>query len=196
MKSSENQTQSQDTAAPASPARLSSPGRRRLLRAGAIGAPALLALKSTPVFATTNCKQPSGFTVSGNASHNAGKSCVSALPPSSWVNNCDQSGCYSGTTCKPAHMYSSLSLSCKVYSDKQLSSCLTQGNGNAQALALACYLQACNPNMQFPTKATIQNIWNQGVCGAGYPVPGTTVTWGSKQCIQYFQYLTGQTITL
>ena len=46
---------------------VSQKGRRRLVQAGLAGAPLLMALKSTPVLAS-NCKSPSGFSVSGNMS--------------------------------------------------------------------------------------------------------------------------------
>ena len=42
--------------------------RRRLIRGGVAGVPIVLTLASTPVLAC-NCKQPSGFSVSGNLSH-------------------------------------------------------------------------------------------------------------------------------
>jgi hypothetical protein len=46
----------------------------------------LLALKSTPVLAG-NCKQPSGFSVSGNLSATGGKNCSSPFPSiSDWQN--------------------------------------------------------------------------------------------------------------
>jgi hypothetical protein len=198
MKSSENQTQSQDTAAPATEARLSSPARRRLLRAGAIGAPALLALKSTPVMAC-NCKLPSGFSTSGNASRNA-SSTACAQPgykPTTWRYSpyCDsKTGVYQYTTCQKGEKFSKY-FSCTGYTDAVLDTCLGADNDH-RGMAMAGFLMACSQGgTNYPTKTTIQNIWNQGVCGSGYLVPGTTVTWNRNKCLSYLQYVTGQTPT-
>ncbi|XHS79250.1 hypothetical protein ACFJGW_04565 [Burkholderiaceae bacterium UC74_6] len=188
MKSSENQkTQSQDAAKPASPS------RRRLLRAGAIGAPALLALKSTPVMAC-NCKLPSGFSVSGNASHNQGSTCSSpGKTPTWWSGQCDSNGYYSGTSCNKTHQYSTYFTCTTTYKDKTLNTCLKTSDTDHQSMAMACYLQACTEGgSHFPTNQTVKDIWNQGVCGAGYPVPGSSSTWNKNQCLSYLQYLTGQ----
>ncbi|MFN4326315.1 MAG: hypothetical protein ACK4FP_10545 [Azonexus sp.] len=61
--------------------------RRKLIRGGVVGAPVLLALKSTPVLAC-NCKQPSGFSTSGNLSRNGGAACTDpAKGPTYWSAN-------------------------------------------------------------------------------------------------------------
>ena len=188
MKSSENQTQSQDTAKPVSQT------RRRLLRAGAIGAPALLALKSTPVMAC-NCKLPSGFSVSGNNSHNSGATCSSpGYKPSAWRNNplCDTGNGYQGSSCKKGDKFNTCFSSYSGYTNDTLDKCLTNDSDH-RGMAASCFLLACSQGgSHFPTTQTVQNIWNQGVCGPGYPVPGSSVTWNKNQCLSYLQYLTGQ----
>jgi len=73
--------------------------RRKLLRGGLIGAPVLLALKSTPVLAC-NCKLPSGFSTSGNLSRNGGASpCTDpARSPAWWPNHIEKTQKFSGTS--------------------------------------------------------------------------------------------------
>lgn len=76
-----------------------SENRRKLLRGGLIGAPVLLALKSTPVLAC-NCKLPSGFSTSGNLSRNGGKPSTCTDPakgPSWWSSHVEKNQKFTGT---------------------------------------------------------------------------------------------------
>ena len=191
MKSSENQTQSPDTAAAALPVRPVSPSRRRLLRGGLIGAPALLALKSTPVMAC-NCALPSGFSVSGNNSNNARLGCRQpASQPGWWPNQVGGNGCYGKSSCKPGDSFSTHFV-CTGYSSNKLSTHLA-ATSSTQAMFLACYFQACSDGgTQFPLPATLKDVWEKGVCGSGYPVPGSTAVWDSTKSIAYLKFLTGQ----
>jgi len=196
MKSSEDQTQSQDTASAADPARLVSATRRRLLRGGMVGVPAMLALKSTPVMAC-NCTLPSGFSVSGNASHNQGATCSApGNKPSWWKNQYNSNGCYNGSSCYKTEKFSKY-FSCGSYSDKTLHNCLSVSDQkNHQAMAIACYLQGCSEGgSHFPLASTVRDIWNQGVIGNSYPVPGSTAVWNKDKCVAYLKYLTGQTLS-
>jgi len=72
--------------------------RRKLLRGGLVGAPVLLALKSTPVLAC-NCKLPSGFSTSGNLSRNGGASpCTDpAKNPAWWSSHIEKSHQFSSS---------------------------------------------------------------------------------------------------
>ncbi|MBV8502987.1 MAG: hypothetical protein JO006_14885 [Paucibacter sp.] len=193
MKSNEARKPSQDTAEAALPARLTSPARRRLLRGGLASAPALLALKSTPVMAC-NCKLPSGFSVSGNASRNQGKSCTSpGGTPSYWRPRYDASGCYTGTASCYKYENFSKYFTCGGYTDGNLDGCLGAGDADHRAMATACYLAACsNGGAYFPSCDTVKKIWNLGIIGSGYPVPGSSAIWKQADCLAYLKYLTGQ----
>jgi hypothetical protein len=192
MKSSEDPSQSEDTAAAAAPARLGSPARRRLLRGGMVAAPALLALKATPVMAC-NCKLPSGFSVSGNASGAQSQICSPpGCTPKTWQTQCNSSGCYTGSSCYRTDYFSKY-FTCGTYTDKTLDYCLGYSNTDHRALATACYLQACSDGgAYFPTTNVIRDIWNMGVIAGAYPVPGSTAVWTKATCIAYLTYLTGQ----
>ncbi len=194
MKSTENQTQSQDAAAAVRPV---SPARRRLLRGGLIGAPALLALKSTPVMACS-CRLPSGFSVSGNLSNNQGLACSApGKLPSYWKTHFDGNGNYNGSNCNKAENFSKYFTCGGSYTDKTLHTCVsTVSQVDHQAMAVACYVQGCSEGgSTFPLPWTIRDVWNQGVLGSGYPVPGSTAIWDKDKSIKYLKYLTGQSLT-
>ena len=179
------------------------PARRRLLRAGLMGAPALLALKSTPVLAC-NCKLPSGFSASGNVSRMGagGKNCAApCAKPSGWkgstYTNSTKGTCYrQATTIKPTSYFKDCGFTGgKSGKFQNIDSCdtvLSRGDKDISALICAAYLEACNSGgSQFPGPAIIQNMWNQGVCGAGYTVT-TGVVWKEAQVLQYLLYATNQ----
>jgi hypothetical protein len=74
-----------------------SESRRKLVRGVLLGAPILLALKSTPVLAC-NCKLPSGFSTSGNLSRNGGATCTQpAHNPSYWPSHIGWDKKFTGT---------------------------------------------------------------------------------------------------
>lgn len=184
-----------------------STSRRNLLRGGLAGAPALLALKSTPVVACT-CKLPSGFTVSGNLSRGP-KNCVDrARRASTWASstNCKTASpnqYYSGTTNYAIYKGTlvgsgttgtgtPLSLITTGYSGTTVGSWLALPDDSVQGMLMACYLESVvsgGPN--FPTTAMIKSMWNTGVQGTGYTVPNQTVKWNKDQVIGYLRYLTG-----
>jgi len=182
---------------------LEKPSRRRLLRGGLIAAPAVLALKSTPVLAC-NCKLPSGFSVSGNLSHAGSHVCTQPTSkPSGWA-ACGNSngGCYSPTNWRQIDCFGSSTgsnngcgLSTKVYPNQVLSKCLTLGDTHPQALVTACYLQSCANGVTtgtgFPSKSIVSALW-AGYCNGSYS-PSTGVTWNQSQILNYMLYLTGQT---
>jgi len=171
--------------------------RRRLLRGGLAAAPALLALKSTPVMAC-NCKAPSGFSASGNLSHNVARCDAPSGTPSNWQGKCGNSNpwAYGTTGCKRDDKFTSCSFSKSAsYPDDTLGTCLGKGNTNHQALAVACYLQACiYGGAGFPTKSMIQTLWNAGICPttSTFRPNASSPVWSKTQCVNYLLYLSGQ----
>lgn len=201
MSTSENNSQL-DTSGqkPASPPqRGASEGRRRLLRGGLLGAPALLALKSAPVLAC-NCKLPSGFSASGNLSRSGTKNCLDrALRPSEWQQpaRCPTSGMYkdiyTGTTnIKSTDLFSAhFTLGAGVPSTMTLKAALLLGDGDIKALIVAALLNAKSGN--FPSGVDVPKVklmWNSGVVGSGYTAtPG--VIWHQAEVFKYLQYVMG-----
>jgi hypothetical protein len=182
----------------AAPAVLSA--RRRLLRGGLMGAPVLLALKSSPVLAC-NCKLPSGFSVSGNLSRNAGKACADpGTKPSGWLGktytNSKGKTCYNSTSITTNTAFST-HFKLTGYSDKTFHSALGVSDTNDQALIVAVFLESIvsGGGTNFPNQTIVKNMWNLGVCGNGYaPVDSyPTIVWKKPQVLAYLRYLTGQT---
>lgn len=184
-----------------------SQSRRKLLRAGAIGAPALVALKATPVMAC-NCKQPSGFSVSGNLSRTGSKNCVdSATKPSGWkTTKCSTSNPYnySGTTISKNSNFTSLTgtgsrvfQTNTTYTNKTLDAALGRGDGDLQALIVAVYLDAVvTGGANFPSKEKVIDMWNQAIIGSsGYqPTTSSTTRWYKDDVTKYLMYLTKQAV--
>lgn len=205
MKPSENETKPEGSAQATPPVAgsvVASGSRRRLLRGGLAAAPALLALKTTPVMAC-NCKIPSGFSTSGNLSHNQGKTCGTGTNggggcprPSTWKTQCDSSSpnyyWYTNQSCKQKNVFTDCFSTRGSYSNSYLKDCLTLADTHEQAMAVACYMQSISSGGSgFPTTQQIRDIWAQGICGSGYRATATT-TWSKAQCISYLKYLTGQ----
>ena len=175
-------------------------GRRRLLRAGLMGAPALLALKSSPVLAV-NCKLPSGFSASGNFSKTGKNSCATPAPvPSAWSTRISSSGSskrYTGTTITPTTLFTSVGFDFRTgyFTDTEtFSSVLARGNGNIAALTASAYLASIsNGGATFANSNTIKAMWNNGVLAGNYAA-GSGVVWGQPQVKNYLLYVTGQAI--
>lgn len=184
-----------------------SQSRRSLLRAGAIGAPALVALKATPVMAC-NCKQPSGFSVSGNLSRTGTKNCVDgATKPSGWkTTKCSSSNPYnySGTTISKNNYFTSLTgtgsrtfQTNTAYTNQKLDAVLGRGDSDPQALIVAVYLDAViTGGANFPSKEKIIDMWNQAIIGSsGYqPTTTSSTRWYRDDVIKYLMYLTKQVV--
>ncbi len=190
----------------AQPAAVAAPGvsrtRRSLLRAGAIGAPALVALKPASVMACS-CKLPSGFTVSGNLSRGPKNCADPGLKASSWrTTNCQNSTppyryFYGKTVFSITRdtLVSSLGLNLGPYSnDTTVGSWLAKADTSDQGLLMACYLQAVaiGNDTTWPGKQRFIDMWNLGVLGAGYTPPAQTKAWGREQVIGYLKFLTSQ----
>jgi hypothetical protein len=178
--------------------------RRNLLRAGAIGTPALVALKPASVSATT-CKLPSGFTVSGNLSRGPKNCAQPGLKASDW-----RSATYCNTTSPFAYKYGTstftinknttvTSLGLSLGSDTAattVDSWLAKGDTSERGLLMACYLQAVHSgnDSNWPAKQRFVDMWNLGVLGAGYTPPNQTVAWTKAKVIAYLMYLTNQVV--
>jgi len=170
--------------------------RRRLIRAG-LAAPAVLAVSSPPVQAF-NCKSPSGFSVSGNLSRNAGLGCTDggvAHTPNFWSTNLADFGTYrSRPLISPSTLFSAKFPSLGSYPDATFGALLSGSNTGDQALFAAVLLEAgaSSPPVGFPDRNMIADMW-RGVTGVGYAVPNTTVVWDKAAILKYLTYLTGQT---
>jgi hypothetical protein len=165
--------------------------RRQFVRRGVIGAPVLLALKSTPVLATVaNCKQPSGFSVSGNFSQTHGNTCGAPAPgPSSLVNdplkvklfvgntNSGDAGLTAPTSFPPL----------KNAGNYTLGDALAGATTDA-ALIAAAYINAKNSNFFGVLNTTVRAMWNNTASGGTYIVPSTGVTWSRSDVIKYLKY--------
>ena len=172
--------------------------RRRMLRAGTITVPTLLALKSTPVLAV-NCRAPSGFSVSGNLSQTGLASCsVPTSTPSAWREmTSGKPKVYTGTSWQPTDLFGTdLHLATTAaYKDKTLRNILNNGDGDPQALVVACFLQATvsgssDASSGFPNTATIVSLWN-GYLNNSYTA-SAGVNWDQTKILAYLRYLTGQ----
>lgn len=187
-------------------ARVVSTTRRRLLRAGALGAPALVALKPAPVIACT-CKLPSGFTVSGNLSRGP-KNCAEPSELASvWAPRVKATAVTGGTeyrymtsggTVLTIHRdttLASLGISVGSYGGTKVGDWIGTANLSDTGLFMACYLTAWahSNGSNFPAKTVLVQMWNQGVLGSGYLPPNQTVAWGRPAVIGYLKFLTAQT---
>lgn len=198
MDNPEDQTQASPVSPAAeAPAIAVKVGRRRLLRGGLAAAPALLALKSTPVLAC-NCKNPSGFTMSGNLSRKlVDRNCADpARKPSGWRTNCTGTryNISSVSIYKSAKFKDYFSTN-GTYVDKTFDAALNGLDTDPQALIVAVYLEAAaNGNgTTFPNTTMVKNMWNLGVIGGNYkPTTSSADTWNAAEVIYYLKYLTNQ----
>ncbi|MDC6167834.1 hypothetical protein [Paucibacter sp. XJ19-41] len=177
-------------------------GRRRLLRGGLIGAPALLALKSSPVLAC-NCKKPSGFSVSGNLSRTGSKVCLDpGKKPSVWagnktyvkkVNNVSIYK-YNGTQILSSTLFTEhFAKRNEADLTVTFAAALAKGDNDVQAMAAAVYLEALavgGPGV--PRWDMVRDMWNQAIAtSAGYqPVSSHQLRWYSTEVVNYLKYLT------
>lgn len=177
-----------------------SQARRNLLRAGAIGAPALVALKPAQVIACT-CKLPSGFTVSGNASRGLKNCADPGRKASTWTSsNCRTTSPYyyfSGSstfTVKKSTTATSLGFLQGSYTGTTVDEWLRKGNTSDQGLIMACYLEAIasGNDSNWPKKERFISMWNLGVVGAGYTPPNQSGSWNKAKVIAYLKFLTNQ----
>jgi hypothetical protein len=161
--------------------------RRKLIRGALIGAPVLLALKSTPVLAC-NCKLPSGFSTSGNLSRNGGATCTQpAHKPSYWKSH------YSSTTKKFSNTnVTTTTLFNSVFSptdplNRNLLAVLQSGDSNFASLVVAAYLGLKSGYFVAGISETnIKQMWS-----GTYKPPGKTIPWNATECTDYLKYVMG-----
>lgn len=179
------------TQAPADIATASRQGRRKLIQAGLASAPVLLALKSTPVLAG-NCKQPSGFSVSGNLSANGSKNCSSRFPGiSDWQKNSGQwpNGLTPNSLFKDALGASALNQADTFTLGAALGDTANPLNAKAAAVFLGSAANYGPPNTE-----VVKALWTDGVRGGGYGALGyksESTTWRWIEVDKYFDYLLG-----
>lgn len=184
--------------------------RRNLLRAGAIGAPALISLKPASVVACS-CKLPSGFSVSGSLSRGP-KNCADPSETASvWQGRTTKTNV--GTSSKPVYEYryttknntvltihkgttlASLGISVGGYGGTTVGEWMGSGNTTDTGLFMACYVTAwAHANgSNFPLKDTLRDMWNAAVISnTGYTVPNQAVKWNKQQVLGYLAFLTAQ----
>ena len=167
--------------------------RRRLLQAGLSTAPALLALKASPVRAD-NCKSPSGFSVSGNLSRNKGSGCTMGHNAVFWSTNLNSNGSYRGSgQIMPTTLFSDRFPPLGNYPDGSFDEMLKGQKTADQALFAAVFLEShLHSGDGFPTRDMIKDMWRAVVNNGLYPVPNTGISWDKPAILKYLLYLTGQ----
>lgn len=188
--------------------------RRNLLRAGAIGAPALVTLKPASVVACS-CKLPSGFSVSGNLSRGP-KNCADPSETASiWRPRVTKTQVGKDSSGNPVYEYryttkgnvvltihkataltSTLGIKTGSYGGATVSDWMGAADNADTGLFMACYVTAwAHANgSNFPFKETLRDMWNAAVIdGTGYTVANQSKKWNKDQVIGYLKFLTGQT---
>mgnify|MGYP000219789718 CR=1 FL=1 len=170
-------------------------GRRKLIQAGIAGAPVLLALKSTPVLAG-NCKQPSGFSVSGNLSATGGKNCASRFPSiNDWVKA--DPGLWPSDYSRNTALFGAALGAGAIGHDADIGTfrlidALNDASNPLNAKAAAVFLGSFSYGP--PGPAVIKALWTDGVQGGGYASLGyknESTTWHQTEVAKYFDYLLG-----
>jgi len=164
-----------------------SESRRKLIRGALIGAPVLLALKSTPVLAC-NCKLPSGFSTSGNLSRNKGATCTQpAHPPSYWKTHYSSTTLkFTGTNCLVTTSFNSIFGPPNDPQNRMFKVVLQSGD-NLSSLVVAAYLGI--KSNYFVSGITIPNI--KAMWRGSYRLTGGPINWTPYQCEHYLRYVMG-----
>jgi hypothetical protein len=158
--------------------------RRKLLRGGLIGAPAVLALHATPVRAS-NCKLPSGFSVSGNQSRPDQYACTTLYKPAQWPERV-VSGKYSGTSVAPNDLFKTYFTSDPTTA--KIRDVLTEASVRSKATAVL--LNAASNQLSGLSVQMAKDMYNLGVKGSGYPA-AAGVTWNAATVEAYYNYILG-----
>lgn len=161
-----------------------SAGRRKLIRGALVGAPVLLALKSTPVLACSNCKQPSGFSTSGNLSRNGSAAIADpAHAPWYWANQ-TTGDYFANTTILKSTKFKEIFNG--SHDKTKLSDVLTSGT-EFNKLVVAAYLDVKEQAFVAGiSEANIIAMWK----GTYAPTP-TSATWLQQQTVNYLKYTMG-----
>lgn len=169
--------------------------RRKLIRGGVVGAPVLLALKSTPVLAC-NCKQPSGFSTSGNLSRNGGATCTDpAKNPTYWSANTYDTHTYDksmGRTKKTKYFrYANVPVATKFKDvfggTDERTLIVVLGEDGFASLAVAAYLNLkAGRFVSGVSLSSIHDMWN----GTYRPTAGVP-PWTKEESENYLRYVMG-----
>ncbi|KAB2969795.1 hypothetical protein [Zoogloea sp.] len=163
--------------------------RRRLIQGGLAGAPLLLALTSVPALAA-DCKQPSGFSASGNLSQNGTTACSPKMNGVKfWQDYCNANPAPSGTAVDTMTFSGVFTATSGVTATFR--SILTTSAGTLlQKKIVAAWLSAKAGSSLFTTD-TVVKMWNDGVVGNAFHPSATmpSVTWTSTQVEQYLDYV-------
>lgn len=183
---SENRIEKNEQSSIAADAQTSE-NRRKLIRGGLIGAPVLLALKTTPVLATTNCKLPSGFSTSGNLSRHRGQPCEQpATGPGWWPSQINLKDKFKKTGVPTSTPFNA------IFGGTDSRSLLdVLGSGiNFASLVVAAYLDWKSSSfIPGVSDADIRNMWN-----GTYKPPGSINYWTLAEGENYLRYVMGQTL--
>jgi len=164
-----------------------SEGRRRLIRGTLVGAPILLALKSTPVLAS-NCKLPSGFSTSGNLSRNGGATCTQpAHQPSYWPSHINPTdGKFTGTGLLKTTPFNSVFGPPSDPLNRNFLTVLNSGV-NFASLVVAAFLDIkALYYVAGITTLNIQDMWK-----GNYKPPGSINNWTVAESENYLRYTMG-----
>lgn len=177
--------------------------RRKFLKlGGAVGAPALLALHSSPVVACT-CKLPSGFSVSGNLSQTGSTVCSKPAPsPGTWKTNCTGST-YNGTSITKTNKLKNSPCSfttCAAYDTNiTFDAALALPTSDPRSLLAALFLEAStggfkNANGTPFTTQMVKDMWNLGIASTGGYQPVSTIpsiVWKEAHVVAFAKYAMG-----
>ncbi|MBT0963930.1 hypothetical protein [Denitromonas iodatirespirans] len=179
---------SQDHQTPSTP---TSESRRRLVQGGLSGAPLLLLLKSTPALATYSCKQPSGFSVSGNLSQPGSQTCHQYYKkPSDWYYTCQSSSAPSWKNYKVKDVLGSCGYN-SAHNDKKLKDALADGDEFLR-YCVAAWANAAGGSGYPVNTATVCDMWKKGAMGSYQAVTYPVVNWGKTDVVAYFKYTMGE----
>jgi len=167
--------------------------RRKLIQTGLAGAPLLMALKSVPALAA-DCKQPSGFSASGNLSRNGTTACAGRLNGVSfWTNFANNNTGDSRITALFSTIFTTGPKSGSgLTSTSTIRDALNLGAANIHAKIAAAWLSEAG---SFLLAGTVQNMWNLGVGGGSSPsgyhpsASAPSVVWYEAQVVQYLDYV-------
>lgn len=162
--------------------------RRKLIQTGLAGAPVLLALTSVPALAA-ECKQPSGFSASGNLSQNG------TTPCSPKMNGVKFWQDYAAANPNPPNVIDDLDN--KNFGDvfsstvtDSIRKVLTVSGSPLQKKIIAAWLSAKASPSLF-TEATAIRMWNEGIVSKHFvPNPSVpSIAWTASQVEQYLDYV-------
>ncbi|MCZ4305083.1 hypothetical protein O4G98_10075 [Zoogloeaceae bacterium G21618-S1] len=179
---------SQDNQIPSKPI---SDSRRRLVQGGLSGAPLLLLLKSTPALATFSCKQPSGFSVSGNLSNPGSQTCQQYYKkPTDWHVACQNSSAPGWKDYKVKDTLGACGYNSN-HNNKKLKDALADSDEFLR-YCVAAWANA-NSGSGYPvTPSTVCDMWKKGATGSYPAVTYPLVNWGKSDVTTYFKYTMGE----